>query len=341
MIRFILSLAAFFSLVSCECEPGPTGPHAFVENFIVGRDNDLPDATSLQHFRSSLRHLSFDELLELTDRIHEVPRDRFQKTGAAEVLAQEIWSRQPDLLEFHRILGGYGEDGEFNKQFLTLIAKTDPDGGWKLISAYYLALYQADNFISSMGAALPFFSGLQIHHPGLARQYFLPLAFEPKFETGALKSDALSGIFAGMTKQQETLSFIDWARREKIDQRLVGMFIPQDPGRFLKIHPSESDLSRIVSISLTILAKLSPSEAERWIIQNQKANSLPEAWARAYLHGLNRSGEKKIEAGLEFIARISKPKDRVLEKIFEESRYFYFAPATQERLLKIRTKANR
>ncbi len=340
MPRLTLVSIFLLGLTSCDCEPGPTGPHAFVQNHIITEGTRHPDSTSLTRFESSLKHLSFEEIIELTDLIHQAPSNRVQTTKASEVLAQEAWSRNPDLLEFHRLLGGYGEDDQFNRLFVKRIALTDPEASWKIMKAYYIALFRAENHLDSRGAALPFFVSLQSHHPGLARRYFLPLAFEPKYETGQLKSEALSGIFAGMTKAKEARSFIKWIRREKIDQCMVGMYSPHQSHPFLKINPNDRDLQCIAAISLTVLTELSPPEAEAWILQNQKSNSLPQAWANAYLIGLQRKHPDLTGAGLEFIARISPPTDGVLEDLFEKSRYIHVPPAGQQRLLKIRAEAN-
>ncbi|MDB2673684.1 hypothetical protein N9Y81_01885 [Akkermansiaceae bacterium] len=339
MLRLSLTLLTILGLASCDCESGPTGSHAFVQNFIVSESPRQPSRTSLKRFQSSLKRLSFEELIELTDLIHQTPDSSFKETSSTDVLAQEIWNRNPDLLGFHSALGGLGEDGRFNNQFLTMIAKTDPEGGWKMMSAYYLADYRAGNSGFTHGTAMPFFEGLQMHHPDKARLFFKEVAEQPQFETGNLKIQAYSGILNGIKTPAEAISLMTWLREEKIEQRPIGSHATWDSD-FLKISPGDMEIQTTLANALIMLAEISPTAAEEWIVKNDEAGSLPRSWARAYLRGAKRSENHSLEAASQFIARVSKPGDGTLENLLEES-IFEVPPTERQKLFKIQAETKR
>ena len=41
MLRLSLALSILLTLASCDCEPGPTRPHAFVQNYIIAGEAGL------------------------------------------------------------------------------------------------------------------------------------------------------------------------------------------------------------------------------------------------------------------------------------------------------------
>lgn len=339
MFRSTLTLYALLSLTSCDCEPGPTGPHAFVQNYIISEKGRQPDETTLKRFQSSLKTLPFDELIELVEVIHHSFPESTEATASVTILAGEIWNREPNPFQFHGILGGWGNDDRFNNPFLKHIAKTDPEGGWRIMNACYLTDYEAGNAGFSRGAALPFFEALQNLHPEKARLYFKQVAERPRIETGNLKSHAFSGILAGMSHSEEAISLIHWLREEKLDQRLIGFLDPRTSSQFIKIAPNDLDAQRAIANALTTLTQISPATAEGWLIESKANGSRPKAWANAYLLGICRGTGQNLESAFEFIARHTRPGDGILEDLFNG--YFTRTDDQEEQLLKIRAEANR
>ena len=335
MPRLIFALFALIAIPSCECEPGPTGPAPYFAHLVTSPDAHAPNSIRLKKFQAEIRRKTLPELSALLEplnryqSINEIPTKAWEKP--AHLVIDEIWSRNPNLRTFYQLLDGEGGHGLKNKIILARLGQTSPQEGWTVLQEYYRVAFNTHVADFTFSAATPFFKALQAHDPALGFSFIASVLSNPTYENSGLRFHGTAGLFCGMTKSDEVITFIERAREKNLENSPIGTAGPYFPN----VDPNKFERSSLLINAVTFLSQISPPRARAWIAVNR--NDLPKCWGYAYLHGCLQRPYPQYEAILIEVAKLSKRDDGILEYIFEED---YYRPdkELQKELLKIRSQ---